>query len=307
MTVGAVARLHYRKAGEEDLERTYEIFLETSQDLNRRHGRSADLTSSVPRVRALAFRSNVLRLDPERFWVAESGGDLVGFGVATQRGRVWYLAALHVIPGFQSQGAGGELLRRCLAASAKGSIYTVVTDSINPVSNALYGKYGMFPQTALVTLEGPTSGPAGSSDLSLEKLKTGTGGPDRFEAADVAVLGYRRPEDHALWDRVSDLHGFVVRRSGPAGYLYVSESGVLGPVAVFRPEDLAPTLDLGIVVAGELGAPKARVQIPGICRAPIARLLACGFRFGVSIGLFLSSEPFGQLDCYIPSGEDALF
>ena len=304
-----MAHLHYRRAGEEDLERTYEIFLEASQDLNRRHGRSADLTSSVPRVRALAFRRNLVRLDPERFWVAESGGDLVGFGAATQRGRVWYLAGLHVIPRFQSLGAGGELLRRCLAASAKDSIYTVVTDSINPVSNALYGKYGMFPQTALVTLEGPTStsGPTGSSDLSLEKLGTGTGGPDTFEAADVAVLGYRRPEDHALWDRVSDLHGFVVRRGEPVGYLYVSESGVLGPVAVFRQEDLAPTLDLGIVVAGELGAPKARVQIPGICRAPIARLLACDFRFGVSTGLFLSSEAFGQLDCYIPSGEDALF
>lgn len=215
MTVRAVAHLHYRKAGEEDLERTYEIFLEASQDLNRRHGRSADLTSSVPRVRALAFRSNVLGLDPERFWVAESGGDLVGFGAATQRDRVWYLAALHVIPRFQSQGAGGELLRRCLAASAKGSICTVVTDSINPVSNALYGKYGMFPQTALVTLEGPTSGPAGSSDLSLEKLKTGAGGPDTFEAADVAVLGYRPVQ--RIMPSGAECPTFTVSLSGGAG------------------------------------------------------------------------------------------
>ena len=127
-------------------------------------------------------------------------------------------------------------------------------------------------------------------------------------AVDVAVLGYRRPEDHALWAGLSDLHGFVVRGAGTAaGYLYVSEAGVLGPVAVFHPEDLAPTLDLGISVARELGAPAARVQIPGISRSPIAHLLASRFRFGVSIGLLLSSEPFGQLDCYVPSGEDAFF
>ena len=302
-----MADLHYRKACEEDLGRTYEIFLEATHDLNRRHGRSTELTRSAPRDRALAFRSNVLRFDPERFWIAESGGDLVGFGAATQRGRVWYLAALHIIPRFQSQGVGGELLRRCLSASPEDSIYTVTTDSFNPVSNALYGKYGMFPQTPLVTLEGPTGEPAGLSDLSLEKLHTGSGGPDLFEAVDVAVLGYHRAEDHDFWAGMSDLHGFVVRRAGIAGYLYVSESGVLGPAAVFHAEDLAPTLDLGMGVARELGAPNARVQIPGIGRASMARLLDCGFRYGVSIGLLLSSQPFGQLDCYVPSGEDALF
>jgi GNAT superfamily N-acetyltransferase len=303
-----MADIVYRQAGEEDLEQTFEVVLEADRDLNQKHGRSRSLERSVPRERALAFRRNALRHDPERFWVAESGGQLVASGIATQREHVWYLAALHVIPRFQAQGVGGELLRRCLASGLQGTILTVLTEAINPISNALYSKRGMFPQTPLISLEGPTEGWSDGGELSLKPFPSGGVDPEPLSAIDRAVLGYRRPQDHALWAGIPNLHGFVVERAGsPAGYLYVSDAGVLGPIALLRAEDLAPALNLGVRLARDLGAPSSRVRLPGIGREAMARLLERGFQFGETIGLFLSSEPFGQLDRYVPSGADAIF
>ena len=303
-----MASVTYRQAREEDLERTFEVVLEADEDLNRRYRRGPGPRRVVSGERALVFRRNVLRHDAERFWVAESEGHLVGSGIATQREQVWYLAALHVIPPFQAQGVGGELLRLCLEAGSERSILTVATEAINPTSNALYSKRGMFPQTPLIGLEGPTEGESNRVDLSLKPFSSGSENSERLGSIDMAVLGYHRPEDHALWAGVSDLHGFIVERAAnPVGYLYVTEAGALGPVALLRAEDLAPALSLGVGVVRDFGASSARVRVPGVGRGAIAFLLGRSFRFGTSIGLFLSSEPFGLLDRYVPSGADAIF
>ena len=300
--------LVYRRACEKDFDRTYEIVVEASQDLNKKRRGSATRGRIASRARALAFRRNVLRYDAERFWVAESGGQLVGSGIATQREQVWYLAALHVIPSFQAQGVGGELLRRCRAASPEESILTVVSEAINPTSNALYSKRGMFPQTPLIGLEGSTEGWSDHTELFLEPFPSDGVDSQQLSAIDWAVLGYRRPEDHALWAEVPDMHGFLVNRAGSViGYLYVTESGVLGPVAVLRAEDLPAALTLGMEVARDLGSSSARLRTPGVARAAVALLLENGFRLDESIGLVLSSKPFGQLDRYVPSGADAVF
>ena len=302
---GVSENILYRQAREEDLDRTFEVVLEADQDLNQKYGRST--TPASLRERALAFRRNVLLYDAERFWVAESSEQLVASAIATQREHVWYLAALHVMPLLQAQGIGGELLRRCLTASSEGSILTVVSEAFNPISNALYAKRGMFPQTPLIYLEGPTEGWSDGAELSLEAFPSGGADPERLSAIDMAVLGYRRPEDHALWAGIPDLHGFSVERAGPVGYLYVTEAGALGPVALLRAEDLPNTLTLGIGVARDFGASIATARVPGIGREAIALLLEGGFRFGRSITLLLSSESFGRLDRYIPSGADAVF
>ena len=301
----------YRQPLEAELERTYEVFLEAAGDLNRQHGRVSNPGTGAPRVRALAFRRSALRHDPERFWVAEANGQVVGFGAAIQRDRIWHLAALHVLPDFQAHGVGREILERCLAASPPGALYSTVSDSINPVSNAIYARRGMLPQVALLHLEGPTGAlhpPVMRHELTFEPFPAAGADPDLLGVIDLAVIDCRRPQDHELWASVPDLAGFYVQQgSGVVGYMYVAATGALGPGAVLRSGDFAPAVSLAIDAAREMGAATARLRIAVAARPAIADLLARGFRYGPSIGLLLTTEPWGQMDRYLSSGGDALY
>lgn len=290
-----------RRATSDDFHATYDVFIEAGNDLARTHGWPVPKRPTTAPERFLAFRAGAVRHDPDRFWVAEADGGLVGFGIAVQREVCWYLAALHVRPAYQGRGVGAEIIRRCLAAARPGSLLTVGTDARNPVSNALYGRFGMFPDTPLVELSGP-----------VERGPTGSLRPNAPEATDLAsldraALGIARPEDHAFWGSVSSLHAFAVVRGGRAvGYAYVQADGAIGPIAVFDPADLAPVVEASIAAAADLGATSARVRIPGAARPTISRLLARGWRYGDAVTLVLSSEPWGRWDRYVTSGADAL-
>jgi GNAT superfamily N-acetyltransferase len=291
----------FRRAVPGDFRTTYDIFLEAADHLARTRGWTPTKRPADPPERFMAFRASVLRHDPDGFWVAEVDGALVGFGIAVQREHVWYLAALHVRPAYQSRGVGAEIIRRALAAAAPGSLLTVGAEARNPASNALYGRFGMFPETPLLELSGPPT--AGQTDL----LERGVPGILRLAAIDRAILGVARPEDHEFWASVPGLHGFtVVRDAVPVGYAYVQADGAIGPVAVLDTPDLADAVDASIAVAADLGATTARVRIPGVARETVSRLLARGWRYGDSVTLVLTSGRWGRWDGYVTSGADAL-
>ena len=297
----ALAGIVYRRATPEDSRTTYDVFRDTAGHLAKTRGWAAMQRPADPPERFLAFRASVLRHDPGGFWVAEADGDLVGFGIAVQREHVWYLAALHVRPAYQSKGVGAEIIRRALAAAKPDSLLTVGADARNPVSNALYGRFGMFPHMALLELSGPAT--PGATDI----LRPGAPDAGDLDAIDRATLGVARPEDHEFWASVSSLHAYAVVRDGRSvGYAYVQADGAIGAIAVLAPADLAPTLDASIAVAADIGAATARVRIPGVAREAIAGLLARGWRYGDAVTLVLTSAPWGQWDRYVTSGADAL-
>ena len=297
----ALAGIAYRQAVPGDSRRTYDVFLEAADHLARTRGWAPTKRPAEPPERFMAFRASVLRHDPAGFWVAEVDGDLVGFGIAVQREHVWYLAALHVVPAYQSRGVGAEIIRRALAAATPGSLLTVGADSRNPVSNALYGRFGMFPETVLVELSGPT-GPG-----PVDVLRPGLPDADALATLDRATLDAARPEDHEFWASVPRLHAFTVVRGGrPVGYAYVQADGAIGPIAVLDPTDLAAAVNASIAVAADLGAATARVRIPGIAREAVARLLDRGWRYGDAVTLVLTSGRWGRWDGYVTSGADAL-
>jgi GNAT superfamily N-acetyltransferase len=296
-----LAGIGFRRATPGDSLPTYEVFLEAADDLARTRGWTTTQRPIDPPERFLAFRASVLRHDPDGFWVAEAGGGLVGFGIALQREHVWYLAALHVRPGYQSRGVGAEIIRRALTAARPASLLTVGADARNAVSNALYGRFGMFPQTALVELSGPAT--TGATDI----LRAGAPDASDLEAIDRATLDVARPEDHEFWASVPSLHAYgIVRDRRTVGYAYVQADGAIGPIAVLDPADLAPALDASIAAAADLGATTARVRIPGVARAAVARLMARGWRYGDAVTLVLTSSPWGRWDGYVTSGADAL-
>ncbi len=290
-----------RPATPADSAPTYEVLIDAIDHLARTHGWPHAARPASPPERFLSFRVNALTNDPGGFWVAEAGGGLVGFGIAVQREHVWYLAALHVRPAYQSRGVGAEIVRRALQIAPPGSLLTVGADARTPVSNALYGRFGMFPEMTLLELSGPAA--PGATGLLVRGAPSATD----LASIDRAVLGFARLQDHAFWVSVPNLHPFTIAREGRAvGYAYVQADGAIGPIAVLDPADLAPALDASIAVAASLGATTARVRIPGGARAAIGGLLTRGWRYGDGMTVVLTSAPWRRWDRYVTSGGDAL-
>lgn len=301
------SKVQFRLACEGDVEETYRIFLRANEDLNRRLGRQVDIQSHSLPARALSVRRNGLRYDSERFWVAEHDRSLVGFGLAIRRRSFWYLAAMHVLPEYQSCGVGRELFRRCLGDPAHlPPTLLTISDASNIVSTGLYARFGLLPQTAIIHLEGPTK-PFGQGTVTLRPVDV-KGAQHCFGQLDQLVLGETRPEDHHAWGLVPGLIPYLVCEGDRiVGYIYIDRAGALGPAAVEQQNLLCPAISAALEVLGAGEAPVARLRIPSTARETLAALLSAGFRFDTCINLFLTSCPFGRLPLYLFSGADALF
>jgi GNAT superfamily N-acetyltransferase len=305
---GDAAQVSYRLAELADIEQTYEVFIDAASDLNRKNGRAAEAGTGSPPARAMSFRRAMLRNDPERYWVAEAGGRMVGFAMATLREDVWYLAALHVLPEYQAHGVGRELLRRSSAGAAAVTVRIVLSDTINPISNGLYMKTGMLHQDAILIFDGLPSwaAPEAAGPLATREFAQPA---DLAVVTDLdrAVVGYGRAVDHEFWNGIDGLAGRVLLRDGEfAGYAYASAAGHLGPVAVTDPHDLPAALDVAADLADAAGAGALHLRTCGAARSSAAWALARGLRL-TGIGLLLSSQPLGRLEGYVTSGGDALF
>lgn len=295
-------------ARDTDLEATYQVYLAANQDLNQRIGRKVDLRQQTLPTRALAVRRNALEYDRERFWVAESGKSIVGFGLATRRPSYWYLAALHVMPEFQGQGVGGMLIRRCLGdLDSNNPVVPLLTtsDSANLGSTGLYMRRGLLPQDVIVQLEGRTT-PFGSEGVALRQTDWMMG-QEECNRMDQFVFGTSRSEDHLGWAKVPKMVLYLAYlHQRVIGYVYVDTDGALGPAAVDQPELLAPTISTALSTYAPDRTAQVQIRVPGIARDCLAALFSAGFGI-TEIRLLLSSRSFGQFDRYLPSGADALF
>jgi hypothetical protein len=199
--------------------------------------------------------------------VAEDEGRLLGFGAAWQRDDDWFLASLFVDPSAQARGVGSALLDAVWGAASRRR---TITDAIQPVSNALYGRHGLIPATPVLTFAGrPRSDGRGL----------------RPEAADVAAIdcaayGFDRALDHAYWERLAK------RTTWPGAYSYAFPGGAIGPVAGLDPTAAARALTAELARAeGEV-----RLRIPGSSRALVEVALVAGLRLDPVPGLLLLSE-----------------
>jgi ribosomal protein S18 acetylase RimI-like enzyme len=299
--------VRFRPAAASDLEPTYEVFVAAANELRARSGRAPIDDTPQRRSWAIPFRRHALAHDPERFWVAEAEDRVVGFGIAMLRERLWYLAALHVLPEYQGRRVGHELLERCLAADGARAVRIVISEAAQPVSNALYAKHGMYQWVPLLHLAGaiPTT-QLDEPDLDSEPI--GDAALPELEVIDRLVLGVARAIDHRYWFGQPGLTGLLFRRRGEAtGYAYVSASGQMGPVAARLPRQLPHVLSASLRFASQRGVRHAVMVVPGHCRAALAYLLQSGFAYGESINLLLASRPFGRMDRYLVSAVDALF
>ncbi|HEU4571987.1 MAG TPA: GNAT family N-acetyltransferase [Candidatus Limnocylindrales bacterium] len=307
----------FRRAGPSDIDACGDLWQRALRDYLRRLNQPEFFTDLAPIRRLL---THLLTTDPERFWVAtarpptpgatSAGGPpdasngtadederLLGFASANVRGSAWFLAMLFIDPDDQGRGLGRALLERTLPAGARpgrpddaGWTFATVTDSVQPISNALYARLGIVPQVPMLHLAGIVRRraafpplPDGISAVRFEAVDP----TDAVAAIDRRVLGYEHPADHGFV-RADGRVGILYRgRDGDAvGYGYTSRVGRVGPIAAVDPE-LLPAI-AGDVLATVEPNGVFSTWVPGAAASTVQALLEAGLRL----------EPFPALHCW---------
>jgi len=275
----------------------------------------------------LALLGHLLATDPAGFWVAVgegaggtarlapgdpagTEGPIVAFVSALRREHVWFLSMLFVQPGYQERGLGRRLLERVLAGSDDAT-HATCTDSVQPISNALYSRFGMMPRLPVLELVGrpehPVPGlPDGVRAVPFDLLRAGPtdgAGPhrlaDALELLDRSTLGYAHPQDHAYLAAQGRI-GYLYEGGGGSvvGYGYTSQVGRLGPIAV---ED---AMLMGPVVGHLLGSVRPAgafsAWVPGSASGAVAVLLEAGLQLEDFPALVCWDRPFADFERYVP-------
>jgi hypothetical protein len=215
--------------------------------------------------------------------VAVESERIVGYGASWTRGDDWFLASLFVAPAAQGRGAGAALLESVWGEAKRRR---TITDAIQPVSNALYGRRGLVPVTPVLTFAGrPTK------DATVEESRSDEA-PADTRAIDELAYGFDREVDHVLWSRDAG------RTDSHDAYAYVFPGGEIGPVAGRTPAAAAAALAQALAHAdGDV-----RVRIPGTARSLVEVALRAGLRLDPVPGLLLLSPGVEPPTALAPSG-----
>jgi GNAT superfamily N-acetyltransferase len=247
--------------------------------------------------------------DPARFVVAtrpvsdgSAGERIVGFASAVERGRLWFLSMLFVRPGEQGRGLGRALLDRVLPESREDRILATATDSMQPISNALYASYGIVPRMPLLGLVGRPERPRALAPLPDGIAATALAEREQAsitERLDAQILGFRHPQDHAYL-AAEGRQGFVYRSDGGeiVGYGYASMVGRVGPIAVVDEALLWPVAGHLLTAVEPRGA--SAIWAPGAAGRLVTGLLRAGMRLEDYPILACWSEPFADFSRYVP-------
>jgi GNAT superfamily N-acetyltransferase len=288
-----------------------------------------EFPTDLERLRRLL--AHLRTTDPDRFWVAtrpalpiEQGRPeivgrerVVGFVSANVRGHAWFLAMLFVEPSEQGVGLGRLLLERSLDGLAEPTsaprtdgqaawAFGTATDAVQPISNALYARYGLVPRVPVVHLLGSIDRPAafrslptGVQAVPFSELEAETVARD-VAAIDRVLLGYEHPQDHAWLGRDRRI-GFLYRdgEGNPLGFGYTSPAGRVGPIAALDADLLAPLTGHLLSAFEPNGAFSA--WIPGSAGELITSLLRAGFRIEGFPALMCWSRPYVDVSRYVPN------
>ena len=203
------------------------------------------------------------------------GRQPVGFGMAHRRGDHWFLAFLFVMPEWQGQGIGRELVERSLPPARSAAASPYAWRPRNRFRPALYATFGMSPRVPLYVMTGSLQagracrtarGGGGLEALAFEALAgRGPAGHAQLAAQvgalDRELLGYERPQEHRFW-RALESKGFLYFRAGETGAGRLRLRGVERS----RRSGRGP----------RTRAAAARARPPGACRETAGRLAGGG-------------------------------
>ncbi|MCP8937148.1 GNAT family N-acetyltransferase [Alsobacter sp. SYSU M60028] len=281
-----------RPARESDLEVADALVVASINDLTQRHGFGTIASPSPP-----LFQRFSLRDDPEGLWVAEDGGEIVGFAFSWTTEDFWFLAQLFVSPDRQADGLGGRMIAKTLEhAGARGARYrTLITFAFNRASQGLYMRHGLRPLTPLYVMSGPREVVAGrlkESGIVAEPLDPDDASSDWLRAIDEASLGVSRARHHAYMLGAGGLQGFAFRAGGERfGHAYVGADGHVGPIAAREAGQLPEALTAALALACRTPRERVSAFLPGSSPAALTAALDAGLRIALPMLLMGDALP----------------
>ncbi len=290
---------------EADLAPTTYVRKAAIESLIRSEGRAVE--PWMPR--APIFQRHLLTTDPEGCWVAEIDGLVVGYAQGYVRGDVWYLSQLFVQPDVHALGAGqGALQRSQEYGRQRGAKVFAVSSSTAHSAQALYMRHGMYAIGINYHLRGAVEPllRLPEPDAHQKRVVDCSGWQDRIADLDLEVWGGERRPEHALF--LSELGSvnstFALTRDGDfLGYSYALDDfgGFIGPLAARRVEDQLPLLRMAAAWLLDREVSDAGAYCPTNNPTLMRTFLDAGWKFD-HWNFLLASQPFGQLDRYLPSG-----
>lgn len=295
-----------RNATEADLKAAVHVFLTTLADLKRRHGAprqdmdEADWAGGYEHV-----------LKTGIFNVAEVDGQVIGVANGIVRDDLWFLTGFWILPEYQGKGIGHELIRDTWdLAEEAGAKKFFVWASIDLPALGNYMQLGMLPGYQIFTYKlsretldaapGRTAGGAIVKADFVGDYKTVDLTAIKAGDIDAQIRGTRREIDHQYWlsdpDRVGQL---VLYDDCPVGYFY-TRKGTVGALAYLDIAHEQAVMDYAMQQALKQDESIVFI-IPGINRTATNYIISLGARL-VSTSHFLTSDDFGKLNLYLPSG-----
>ena len=264
---------HVRHAEAADAAAEHAVFCASVSELHR----ARNYQWTEPRLEDFARnRAHILATDPFRCWVAELRGRVVGYTRAIVRDGTWFFASLFVDPAAQGRGIGRRLFD--LAVADAPSRRMTITDSIQPISNALYGTRGLLPIAPLVRLVGTASA---SSAAGVEPAEASI---DDLARVDRAAYGFERRIDHPYWASRWTRHAWA-RGGEIVGWSYRWPNGNIGPLAAVDADAAAEVFRAEVAMD-----PSASIEMPASARPMLFAALTGGLRIVPPMGLLLASD-----------------
>jgi GNAT superfamily N-acetyltransferase len=281
--------IEYRPITPHDIDACVEVFIMSDEALT-----ASFSLPLMPRdqLSLTGIFTHVLSTTPSRAWLAEEDGQVVGFGMAAERGDLVFLSFLFVLPGHQARGVGRALYERCVPRSGRRA--TCIW-SIQPVSAALYARDGLVPRVPIYTLIGRTRAdlPPLAAGLSLSAIALA-----ELDELDAEVIDLTRSVDHEAW-QAWDRRPFGVRDgSDLVAYGYAQPSGRVGPVVVRRPKDLLPLV--GELMRQFEPPGDWMVHVPGPAAETFTYLLQAGMKFDGAPTIFCATDMRIDHSRYLP-------
>lgn len=291
----------YRPARQDDLTPACEVMYQAMNDLEHRHGFEGPVAVATPEFHAFCLDD-----DPECIWVAEDAGRIIGISFSWVSGALWFLADLFVLPQYQGRGVGDTLLQRTLDQARKHEVdnRALITFSFNRASIGLYVKHGLFPRQPIYVVSAPRARLAGrpaTHDLAWTPIDGDRAYAATLRQIDEAALGVVRDLHHRYLRSEPAVKGFLLEQGGkPAGYVYISHDGHIGPLAVAAREAFAPAFETALSLAMAGGAEQVSAFLPGSNGDAMSIARRHGMRLGRTMVL-LSEKEFGDWAKYAPN------
>jgi ribosomal protein S18 acetylase RimI-like enzyme len=292
--------LIYRPARAQDLATTEALVVASINELTERHGFGPMATASPPNFQLFSLKD-----DPDGLWVAEDGGDILGFAWSWMCEDVWFLAQLFVDPAQQGRGIGSELLKLTLehAQKSRAAHKALITFTFNRVSQGLYIRHGLFPKMPIYFFASARERViAELPDPPLHSIAIdGTGEHmKRLAEIDARAVGVAREKHHRyLLNDPATTGVMLCAGSECVGYTYIGSNGHIGPLAVTRADFLGDAFTAALKMAADRSSEKISAFLPGTCDSALSLAVNHGMRITFPM-LLMASPGYGDWTQYLP-------